>query len=352
MTKAPPIVLATLLAVASSLLPARPARAGDEATVMAEATRTLEELSADPRSGVPRELLKQSEGVVLIPNMINGGLVLGAKYGRGVFLVRDSKGRWGNPVMVTLWGGTLGLQAGGQATEVLMVFRTKDTVARLLEGRGKITLGVDAGVAAGPTGTKIGAETDIEFRAEILSWARSRGLFAGAAFGGAGIRVDRSANSFFYDNFAATTFQIIEGDTVNVPVPAAKLKATLAALTDPPAEEDAPVDRKVSRSAGARRAAQADADEPMPSGRTSTRRRRVANADDAPDDPPPPRTARKVAPRKPAPDPDDADPAPARPAARKPRPVDPADEPEDPAPAPRRKATRPPATNPDDAPSR
>jgi SH3 domain-containing YSC84-like protein 1 len=348
MTKAPALLFATLT-VAGFLLQTTSARAGDEANVMADATRTLEQLAADPGSGVPRELLRQSEGVVLIPNMINGGLVLGAKYGRGVFLVRDSKGRWGNPVMVTLWGGTLGLQAGGQATELLMVFRTKDTASRLLAGRGKVTLGVDAGVAAGPTGTKLGAETDIEFRAEILSYARSRGLFAGAALGGAGIRVDRNANSFFYDNFAATTFQIIEGDTVNIPVQAAKLKATLAALTDPPSEEDAPVDGKVARSSRVRRSADADDPDVMPSGRASTRRRRATADDD--EDAPAPRQARAPARRKPPADPDDPDNPPGRPIAKKPRPTNPDDDPDDlPPPPTRRKPARPP-TNPDDAPA-
>jgi SH3 domain-containing YSC84-like protein 1 len=348
MTKAPALLVATL-AIAGFLLQTPPARAGDEANVMADATRTLEQLAADPSSGVPRELLRQSEGVVLIPNMINGGLVLGAKYGRGVFLVRDTKGRWGNPVLVTLWGGTLGLQAGGQATELLMVFRTKDTAARLLAGRGKVTLGVDAGVAAGPTGTKLGAETDIEFRAEILSYARSRGLFAGAALGGAGIRVDRTANSFFYDNFAATTFQIIEGDTtVNIPAQAAKLKATLAALTDPPSDEDAPVDGKVARSSRVRRSADADDPDAMPSGRASTRRRRATADDD--DDAPAPRQARAPVRRKPPVDPDDPDDAPGRPIAKKPRPTNPDDDPDDlPPPPTKRKPARPPA-NPDDAP--
>jgi lipid-binding SYLF domain-containing protein len=347
MTKAPALLVATLM-VAGFLLQTPSARAGDEANVMADATRTLEQLAADPGSGVPRELLRQSEGVVLIPNMINGGLVLGAKYGRGVFVVRDSKGRWGNPVMVTLWGGTLGLQAGGQATELLMVFRTKDTASRLVAGRGKVTLGVDAGVAAGPTGTKLGAETDIEFKAEILSYARSRGLFAGAALGGAGIRIDRYANSFFYNNFAATTFQIIEGDTVNIPVQAAKLKATLAALTDPPSEEEATVDGKVARSSRVRRSADPD-DEEMPSGRVSTRRRRATADDD--EDAPAPRQARAPARRKPPVDPDDPDNPPGRPIAKKPRPANPDDDPDDlPPPPARRKPAKPP-TNPDDAPS-
>ncbi len=347
MPKAPHLLLASL-ALAASLAP--PARAADEAAVMADAARILNQMAADPNSGVPLELLRRSEGVILVPTMLNAGFVVGAKFGRGVFLVRDSKGRWGNPVMIDVAGGSFGLQAGAQATELLMVVRKQDTVARLLAGKGKITLGVDAGVAAGPSGTALGAETDIEMRAEILSYARSRGLFAGASLGGARIWVNRSANGAYYENFAATTFQIIEGDSVAIPLEAAKLKGTLTALIDPPPadeEDDAPVDRKVSRSSRTRRAT--DDPDAMPSGRTSARRRAPA-AD--PDDDPPPRTAR----RKPATPDDESDGAPApssRPSTRRPRPADPSDDPaDDPPPAPRRRkpVPSPRPSNPDDAP--
>lgn len=352
MPKAPPVLLALVMLVASLTL-TPPARAVDEAAVLSDATRMLNQMAADPNTGVPMELLKRSEGVILVPNMLNASFVVGAKFGRGVFFVRDSKGRWGNPVLIDVAGGSFGLQAGAQATELLMVVRKQDTVTRLLAGKGKITLGVDAGVAAGPSGTALGAETDIELRAEILSYAKSRGLFAGASLGGARIWVNRSANGMYYENFAATTFQIIEGDSVAVPLDAARLKGTLTALIDPPPldDEDAPVDRKVSRSSRTRRAP-AD-DDSMPSGRTSTRRRRPVDPDD--DDPAPPRTAR----RKPAPpaDPDDADAPAPRPSTRRPRPTDPdpdAEPADDPPPPPRRRRPTPAPSsrpsNPDDAP--
>lgn len=344
MPKAPPLLLASLALIAS-LTP--PARAADEAAVMADATRILNQMAADPNTGVPLELLRRSEGVVLVPTMLNASFVVGAKFGRGVFLVRDSNGRWGNPVLVDVAGGSFGLQAGAQATELLMVVRSKNTVTRLLAGKGKVTLGVDAGVAAGPSGTHLGAETDIEMRAEILSYAKSRGLFAGASLGGARIWVNRSSNGLYYENFAATTFQIIEGDSVSVPLDAAKLKGTLTALIDPPpAEEDeAPVDRKVSRSSRTQRAT--DDPDAMPSGRASTRRRRAADDED---DAPPPRTARK----KPSAPADDPDAVPPPRTARRPRPADPDDDPVDdtPPPRPRRRTPMPSSrpSNPDDAP--
>ena len=224
-------VAAVALAVIASV--ATRASAHDEAAVLAMATRTLEDMSANPNTGVPVNLLRKSEGVIVVPNMINASFIFGAKVGRGVFLVRDSKGKWGNPIFVHVSGGSFGLQAGAQATELLMVFRAKDTVTRLLAGKGKITLGVDAGVAAGPVGTGVGADTDLGMRAEILTYARSRGLFAGASLGGSGISVDRRNDAIYYGDFNATTFQIIEGDGVGVPIEAAKLKGILTLLTNP-----------------------------------------------------------------------------------------------------------------------
>ena len=318
MKKAPPLLAATLILAS---LTAK-ARAHDEAALIAQATRTIELMAANPESGVPLQLLRQSEGVILVPNMLNASFLVGAKAGRGVFLVRDSKGKWGNPVVVFVSGASFGLQAGAQATELLMVVRSKTTVTRLLDGKGKITLGVDAGVAAGPSGTKLGADTDIEMRAEILSYAKSRGLFAGASLGGTSIRVDRNSNGLYYDNFAVSTFQIIEGNDVRPPEQAAKLKATLTAITDPPPPageveaDDAPVERKVSRASGVRKMP-ADPDE-TPSRRPSTRRRRPVDDED---DPAPPVEARPVA-RKPRPAPPDDDPVddtpPPPPAKKKP----------------------------------
>ena len=321
MTKATRLTVAALTFFGLAF-PAGAASAADEAGVIVAATRVVELMAANPDSGVPMDLIRQSEGIILVPNMLNASFVFGAKYGRGVFLVRDGKGKWGNPVLITIAGGSFGLQAGGQATEILMLIRKRETVNRLLVGKGKVTLGVDAGVAAGPAGSNVGAETDLEFRAEILSYAKSRGLFAGASLGGAGIRADRHANGLYYDNFAASAAQIIEGDMVSVPIEAAKLKAVLSAVTDPPPaagdpddpEAKAPGDKKLSRTSRTRRA---DDPEAMPTGRASTRRRRPVDdeadapprqarastrtrppaGDDEPDaDAPPPKSRRKPTP--------------------------------------------------------
>jgi lipid-binding SYLF domain-containing protein len=298
--------LRRLLPMALSLLliPQFQAR-GDDAAVVASAAKVIESMAADPNTGVPVALLGQAQGVVIVPNLINAGFVFGVKLGRGVCRVRDSKGRWGNPIHVFISGGTFGLQAGGQATEMLMVFRTKESVNRLLAGKGKITLGVDAGVAAGPAGTNVGAETDLEMRAEILSYAKSRGLFAGASLGGTGITVDRYKNSLYYDNFAVSTFQMVEGDSVVIPPEAARLKAVLTSITNPPPveiREGETRDTKVSRSSRVRR--RMDEDDASTPARPSTRRRRPAA--DAGDEDAAPGEARPATRRRPPADVDES----------------------------------------------
>ena len=370
------------LLLGTQVVPPNAARGGEEELVLADATRTLEAMVDDARSGVPPGILGQSEGVIVVPNLIGASFVVGAKYGRGVFLVRDARGKWGNPVFVTLSGGSVGLQAGARAAEILMVIRSKETITRLLAGKGKVTLGVDAGVAAGPTGSGVGADTDIEMRAEILTYARNRGLFAGAALGGASIRIDRHADGIYYDDFALSTFQIIEGQGAVVPPEAARLKATLAAIADPapaksrmgtdvdvavvPDELDAPADPRVARASRTRRAVSVtpgsaeDGDDETTPRAAAPRRRKVTPAVDPLDDPDAdaPRSARATAPgtmsparRSSATNPDDTPAAPprttTRPSTRRVRPAPPpADDPVDETPV--RKAPATPRVTPKD----
>jgi len=122
---------------------------------------------------------------VIVPNSIKGGFVVGVRLGRGVMLLRDRTGAWQPPIFVSLAGGSVGWQAGLQATDVVLVFRTRGSVDGLL--RGKLTLGVDAAAAAGPVGREAVASTDLALRAEILSYSRSRGLFLGVALNGSSL---------------------------------------------------------------------------------------------------------------------------------------------------------------------
>ncbi len=157
----------------------------------------LDELSAIPLKGIPPALLADAQGVVIVPNVIKAGFLFSGRGGHGVVLTRDKNGAWGEPTFVNLGGGSVGFQAGVESTDVVLVFRTRKSLDRLLMGKGKFTLGADAAVAAGPVGREAAAATDAKLEAEILSYSRSRGLFAGVALDGAAIWPDAGTNATF-----------------------------------------------------------------------------------------------------------------------------------------------------------
>jgi lipid-binding SYLF domain-containing protein len=186
------------------------------------ATQVLQEIMAIPMRRVPEVLLADAQGIAIIPDVIKIGFVGGVRRGRGVVLVRDGDGNWGLPQFVILTGGSVGWQAGIQSTDVILVFRTKKSIDGLLSG--KFTLGAGASVAAGPVGRSAEAATDAELKAEILSYSRGRGVFAGVAIDGSAIEIDGEAHQSFYgspQNGAATV----------VPESAMRLLAEVASLT-------------------------------------------------------------------------------------------------------------------------
>ncbi|HVL14359.1 MAG TPA: lipid-binding SYLF domain-containing protein [Gemmata sp.] len=167
------------------------------AKTLEHATDVLGELAAIPLKGIPPRLLADAQGVAIIPRVVKAGFVFGGRGGHGLVLARDKDGKWGDPVFVNLGGASVGFQAGVEATDVVLVFRTRKSLDRLLEGKGKITLGVDAAVAAGPVGRTAAAGTDARLEAEVLTYSRSRGLFAGVSFDGAVIHADARSNALF-----------------------------------------------------------------------------------------------------------------------------------------------------------
>ncbi len=171
------------------------AQAIEENTVEA-AGEVLREVMAIPARCIPQSLLSEAQGVAIIPGMIKGSFVVGVRHGKGVVITRDPSGAWTTPVFITVTGGSIGWQAGVEATDVVVVFRNRGSVDGLL--RGKLTLGADASVAAGPVGRDAAVATDARLKAEILSYSRSRGLFAGVAVDGAAILVNHRANAVYY----------------------------------------------------------------------------------------------------------------------------------------------------------
>ena len=161
---------------------------------LASATTVLAELSRIPAKGIPPALLADAKGVVVIPRVVKAGFVVAGSGGHGVALARGAGG-WADPVFVNFGGGSVGFQAGVEATDVVLVFRDQKSLDRVVEGKAKLTLGADAGVAAGPVGRQAMAATDAALRAEVLSYSRSRGLFAGVALDGSVIRPDPATNA-------------------------------------------------------------------------------------------------------------------------------------------------------------
>ena len=161
-----------------------------------ESAKVLGELANAPDGGVLTDLLQSAECVAVIPAVKRAALGFGGRYGRGTVTCRNQKGVWGPPSMLSLSGGSFGLQLGGQSVDVVMLFMTPESIKHLLKD--KFTLGADASAAAGPKGRAVSAETSVTMRAEILSYARSRGLFAGISLRGAVLRPDQKANESLY----------------------------------------------------------------------------------------------------------------------------------------------------------
>jgi lipid-binding SYLF domain-containing protein len=213
----PCLIAITLLALAS------PARAQlREAATVAESIEVLDALSDIHLRGIPPALLQEAQGVAIVPGVVKAGFVLGGRFGRGVVLVRTADGSWSNPVFITLTGGSVGWQIGIQSTDVVLVFKTRTSLDRIIQGKNKLTLGADAAVAAGPVGRQLEAGTDGQLKAEIYSYSRSRGLFAGVSFEGAGLLSDSRSNEVYYRLPGGQAATVLA--TPNLPVPAEVVK--------------------------------------------------------------------------------------------------------------------------------
>jgi len=169
----------------------------EDAQRLNRAAEVFQEMMATPDKGIPQELLNKAHCVVVVPGLKKGAFVFGAKYGRGFFSCRAKGGvGWTGPAAIRVEGGSFGLQIGGSETDVVMLVMNERGADRLLSS--KFTLGGDASVAAGPVGRSATAQTDAYMTAEILSWSRSRGVFAGVSLQGATLRQDLDTNQKLY----------------------------------------------------------------------------------------------------------------------------------------------------------
>src|SRR5258708_15162444 len=169
---------------------------GDKQTEkLHDAANVLKEFGKMKES-IPHDLISQYEGIVIIPNMINAGLGIGGKRGKGVAIVKMDDGKWSDPVFVTLTGGSIGPQIGVQSVDLVLVFRHKGVLAKVKNG--DFTIGGDISAAAGPVGRTTSANTDYKLEAEVYSYSRSRGLFVGISINGSSLSFDKDSNHSYY----------------------------------------------------------------------------------------------------------------------------------------------------------
>lgn len=206
------------------------AQAGPRGTTVEDSIDVLSDLAAAPEKRIPPALLREASAVIIAPDIVKAGFIVGARRGHGVLLVRQ-KGGWSDPVFVTITGGSVGWQAGIQSTDLFLVIRNRKSLDRILEGNGKLTLGAEASVAAGPIGREASAATDAQLKAEILSYSRSRGLFGGIALDGDAIVVDRIMNDRFYGQRRIRVSDIVAGKG-QPPKQAAVLRSQLGSWSD------------------------------------------------------------------------------------------------------------------------
>jgi lipid-binding SYLF domain-containing protein len=194
------------------------------------ATEVLEEVQAMPDQQIPDALLSRAYGIAVIPDVTKVAFVFGGRHGNGVLVVRDKlTAPWSNPVFISLTGGSWGLQAGAQSSDIILVLTTKTGIEGIAGG--KLTLGADASVATGPVGRQGSAATDMNFNAEIYSYARTRGLFGGIALDGSHISIDRTANASVYGKSGVTATEIFSGQAPAAPASAQRFMERLAQLT-------------------------------------------------------------------------------------------------------------------------
>jgi lipid-binding SYLF domain-containing protein len=199
----------------------------DEARRIRESVTVFSEIMSAEDNAIPKSILTRAQGIAIFPGTIKAGFVVGGQRGRGILSAHSDKG-WSSPAFLTLTGGSIGLQIGGQAADVILVINNQRGLENLVSNQFKV--GADASVAAGPVGREAQAATDIQLRAQILSYSRARGLFAGVTINGSTIRQDRDANQRFYGKRLESK-DIVFGGLTGAPAPVADWIAALDKYT-------------------------------------------------------------------------------------------------------------------------
>jgi SH3 domain-containing YSC84-like protein 1 len=213
------------LAIAASLVVATAAWGADTVQErLTEATTVFSDVMSTPDKGIPQDLLGKAECVIVVPNVKKAAFVVGGEYGKGFATCRDAtRSGWTGPAAIEINGGSVGFQIGASSTDLILLVLNRKGMDKLMGD--KVTLGADASVAAGPVGRSASAETNVRMDAEMLSWSRSKGVFAGVSLKGASLRPDKSDNRSLYGK-DVTNRDILTGVT-KAPASANTLSAAI-----------------------------------------------------------------------------------------------------------------------------
>jgi lipid-binding SYLF domain-containing protein len=217
------LLWAVVVAFSSVALAADQARESKAVDRVQGAGDVLNEIESAPDSGIPQNILSRAECVAVVPSMLKGGFVFGAKYGRGLASCRTPKG-WSAPAFFVVEGGSFGFQIGGQAVDLVMLIMNDDGMQHLLSSQ--FQLGADASVAAGPVGRHAEGDTDWKLRAQVLTYSRARGVFAGATLNGAVVKQDKDSTREFYGHMV--TFKAALTGEIEPPAGANPFLSSLA----------------------------------------------------------------------------------------------------------------------------
>ncbi len=224
------VKILTFLVVAQLIFLPATARAGvEEERKVQGSIAVLKEIMEIPEGGIPPSLLSDAYAVAIFPDLLKAGFIFGGRYGEGVMLVRGEDRAWSNPVFFRIVGGSIGWQIGAQSSDIILVFRSIRSLESITSG--KFTLGADASIAAGPVGRHAEAGTDIQLRAEILSYSKSKGLFAGLAIEGAAMQVVYGSNAAFYNASGLLPIEIFRNRNIQAPFVADDLKRILTSYS-------------------------------------------------------------------------------------------------------------------------
>ena len=218
------VLAAALLAGVPAATLAQRSDESDEARRLREASIVFGEIMTAADDAIPRALLGNAEGIAVFPGTVRAGFIFGGMRGRGILSARTETG-WSAPAFLTITGGSFGLQIGGQAVDLILVIKNRRGLENLVSNQFK--LGADAAVAAGPLGREVEASTYLQLRAQILSYSRARGLFAGVTVNGSTVRQDRDANERFYGEQLETQEIVFGAAVVEPPEPVALWLETL-----------------------------------------------------------------------------------------------------------------------------